>query len=53
MTVLNVDVKEKAAERRNLFGARLLARYTGIVFVVMGGVWQNYPSPSCPLLVTR
>jgi hypothetical protein len=24
MTVLNVDVKEKAAERRNLFGARLL-----------------------------
>ena len=22
-------------------------------FVVMAGVWQNYPRPSCPMLVTR
>jgi hypothetical protein len=32
---------------------RSSSRYSGIVFVVMARVWQNYPRPSCPILVTR
>lgn len=31
---------------------RSSSRYSGIVLVVMASVWQNYPRPSCLILVT-
>jgi hypothetical protein len=39
------------ADRPHVFGARPQGMPESFL-VVMAGVWQNYPRPSCPILAT-